>query len=312
MRGAARWAAVATCRRRHRLPPPPPTDALYSPAQDVLPSPDRLLTDRGSYIAYLEVRTFLLPAPLPHARRHSTALQPTRRTNGPTLDSCQSSALLSLSSQSQLERVSAACLTVTSFDERLEQAVSAIRCLEEKTLNLARLVAVTQQFAEQQEVAQRESAAEIQRRLRSVEARLEELEEPARAAAWEAKLRAGELGQVDGQTAGHVCIGCTRTNHIGTRSTAGSRDSLRACGRCACRAPTLPQRSGMLTALPLKLGSHSVLHCRPPLLLPHRSVCTSRCQACGNGGHLRGGAGGGCGPPAGLAGGGVPRCPPGA
>lgn len=94
--------------------------------------------------------------------------------------------------------MSAACLTVTSFDERLEQAVSAIRCLEEKMLNLARLVAVTQQFAEQQEAAQRESATEIQRRLRSVEARLEELEEPARAAAWEAKLRAGELGQVGG------------------------------------------------------------------------------------------------------------------
>lgn len=112
--------------------------------------------------------------------------------------SCQPSTLISLTSQSQLERVSAACLTVTSFDERLEQAVSAIRCLEEKMLNLARLVAVTQQFAEQQEAAQRESATEIQRRLRSVEARLEELEEPARAAAWEAKLRAGELGQVGG------------------------------------------------------------------------------------------------------------------
>ena len=144
------------------------------PPQDALPSPDRLLTDRGSYIAYLE---------------------------------------------SQLERVSAACLTVTSFDERLEQAVSAIRCLEEKTINLARLVAVTQQFAEQQEAAQRESAAEVLRRLRGVEARLEELEEPARAAAWEAKLRAGgcagageewagrRVGRRMGRLGGlHVCV----------------------------------------------------------------------------------------------------------
>lgn len=105
--------------------------------------------------------------------------------------SCPVSHHCAYSLQSQLERVSAACLTVTSFDERLEQAVSAIRCLEEKTLNLARLVAVTQQFAEQQEAAQRESAAEILRRLRGVEARLQELEEPTRAAAWEAKLRAG-------------------------------------------------------------------------------------------------------------------------
>lgn len=111
-----------------------------------LPSPDRLLTDRGSYIAYLE---------------------------------------------SQLERVSASCLTVQSFDERLEQAVSAIRCLEDKTLNLARLVGVAQQYAEQQDAAAREAQGELRRRLGSVEARLAELEEPSRAADWEAKLRAG-------------------------------------------------------------------------------------------------------------------------
>lgn len=72
-----------------------------APLQDgALPSPDRLLTDRSSYISYLE---------------------------------------------SQLERVSAACLTVQSFDERLEAAVSGVRVLEEKVLNLARLVSCTQQ-----------------------------------------------------------------------------------------------------------------------------------------------------------------------
>lgn len=70
------------------------------PQDGVLPSPDRLLTDRSSYITYLE---------------------------------------------SQLERVSAACLTVQSFDERLEAAVGGIRVLEEKVLNLARLVSCAQQ-----------------------------------------------------------------------------------------------------------------------------------------------------------------------
>lgn len=106
----ARRAQQPVRRRRHRrrrrcalrrTPAPTPCTKQEAP----LPSPDRLLTDRGSYIAYLE---------------------------------------------SQLERVSAACLTVQSFDERLEQAVSAVRCLEEKTLNLARLVSVAQQYAEQQ------------------------------------------------------------------------------------------------------------------------------------------------------------------
>jgi len=115
-------------------------------AAAALLSPDRLLTDRASYISYLE---------------------------------------------SQLERVSAACLTVQSFDERIESAVSGIRCLEEKLLNLARLVSCTQQFAEAQEAAQRQAAAEAGRRLRDIEARLEELEAPGRAAEWEAKLRAG-------------------------------------------------------------------------------------------------------------------------
>jgi hypothetical protein len=114
--------------------------------EDLLAAPDRLLTDRTSYIAYLE---------------------------------------------SSLERVSAACLTVQSFDERLEQAVGCIRGLEEKLLNMARLVRCTQQFAEAQEAQQREGAAEVGRRLRAVEAAVEELAQPGRTAEWEAKLRAG-------------------------------------------------------------------------------------------------------------------------
>ncbi|PSC74920.1 Chromatin structure-remodeling complex BSH [Micractinium conductrix] len=108
-----------------------------------MPSPDRLMTDRSSYISYLEA---------------------------------------------QLERVSAACLTVQSFDERLEQAVGGIRALEEKVLSLARLVSCTQQFAEAQEAAQREAAGDAARRLRALEARVEAFE--ATPAEWEAKLRA--------------------------------------------------------------------------------------------------------------------------
>lgn len=83
----------------------PAAPSRASPLQDAAhPSPNRLLTDRSSYIAYLE---------------------------------------------SQLERVSAACLTVQSFDERLEAAVSGIRVLEEKVLNLARLVSCAQQVRKQ-------------------------------------------------------------------------------------------------------------------------------------------------------------------
>lgn len=43
----------------------------------------------------------------------------------------------------------------------------------------------------EQDAAAREAQGELRRRLGSVEARLAELEEPSRAADWEAKLRAG-------------------------------------------------------------------------------------------------------------------------
>ena len=69
---------AATCRRR----PAPPPRALPQGA-----TPDQLLTDRSSYITYLE---------------------------------------------SQLERVSAACLTVSSFDERIEQAASSVAALQKQ------------------------------------------------------------------------------------------------------------------------------------------------------------------------------------
>ena len=55
--------------------------------------PDKLLTDRSTYIGYLE---------------------------------------------SQLERVTSACLTVQSFDQRIETVASAARLLEEKVSTLSR------------------------------------------------------------------------------------------------------------------------------------------------------------------------------
>jgi multidrug resistance efflux pump len=94
--------------------------------------------------------------------------------------------------------VSAACLTVQSFDARLEEAVAAVRSLEERTIGLARLVSTAQQYAEQQGAAQREAAGELGRRLRGVEARLDEVERPGQASEWEERLRAGGLPWLHG------------------------------------------------------------------------------------------------------------------
>lgn len=143
-----RVSAAPRCRSVGRLPPPlpPPKSTRSAGVQDSTPAPDRLLTDRTSYISYLEA---------------------------------------------QLERVSAACLSVQAYDSRIEESVAAVRCLEGKLLSLSRLVSTTQQCAERQECAQREAAAEAARRLSALESRLQELEQPHRVAEWEAKLRAG-------------------------------------------------------------------------------------------------------------------------
>ncbi len=109
---------------------------LPGPAGGPTATPDKLMTDRSSYITYLE---------------------------------------------SQLERVSAACLSVASYDERLEAVTSAVRLLEERTLNVARLVSCTQQYTEQQEQAQREGLQGLARRLAALEDRLGELAAPQRA-----------------------------------------------------------------------------------------------------------------------------------
>jgi hypothetical protein len=50
--------------------------------------------------------------------------------------------------QSQMERMSAACLTVTSFDERINQTAGAASAMEHRLTNMARLLKVTQSFTE--------------------------------------------------------------------------------------------------------------------------------------------------------------------
>jgi len=73
---------------------------LVGPVQDAENiHPDKLLTDRSTYIGYLE---------------------------------------------SQLERVTNACLTVQSFDQRIETVTSSARLLEEKVPVNAAAAAVTQ------------------------------------------------------------------------------------------------------------------------------------------------------------------------
>lgn len=102
--------------------------------------------------------------------------------------------------ESQLERVSAACLTVQTYDERLEAAVAASRTLEDRVVSLARLVSVTQQYAEQQERTARESLEEVRQRLSSLEASLAELTAPPKSREWEARLAAA-AARVDAKLA---------------------------------------------------------------------------------------------------------------
>ncbi len=69
--------------------------------------------------------------------------------------------------------------------------MASVRRLEERTLGVARLASTAQQYAEQQGAAQGAAQAELARRLRGVEARLDELERLGRAAEWEERLRSG-------------------------------------------------------------------------------------------------------------------------
>ena len=84
------WHAILPFSRPFRLAGP------LQDAENI--HPDKLLTDRSTYIGYLE---------------------------------------------SQLERVTNACLTVQSFDQRIETVTSAARLLEEKVPVIAAAAAVT-------------------------------------------------------------------------------------------------------------------------------------------------------------------------
>ncbi|KAL0038138.1 hypothetical protein WJX79_004465 [Trebouxia sp. C0005] len=115
--------------------------------------PDKLLTDRSTYIGYLE---------------------------------------------SQLERVTNACLTVQSFDQRIETVTSAARLLEEKVLNTGRLLKCSQSYAEENESLQKQAVAELTRRTQQVEIAVssgdqrQQQWEAAQDSAWQGRLDALE------------------------------------------------------------------------------------------------------------------------
>jgi hypothetical protein len=97
----------------------------------------KLLTDRNAYMTYLEVADRCPRAP--HAsRRGRIRSQPTALT----LRACGGVA------QSQMERMSAACMTVASFDDRINQVAGAATAMEHRLTNMARLLKVTQSFTE--------------------------------------------------------------------------------------------------------------------------------------------------------------------
>ena len=99
----------------------------------------KLLTDRNAYLTYLEV-----PSPFPRAPHapfhHHGKIQSQRAL---TLTACVGGV-----AQSQMERMSAACMTVASFDDRINQTAGAATATEHRLTNIARLLKVTQSFTE--------------------------------------------------------------------------------------------------------------------------------------------------------------------
>ena len=145
------------------------------------PAPERLLTDRGSYITYLE---------------------------------------------SQLERVTATCLTVSSFEGRLAAAEAAVRGAEARVQSAARLAACTQQYAEEGEELRQRGAEALGARLARVEARLEALASPPpQAAEWEARL-----SQLSSRLDARVQVG------RGRKAACLDHRSARGRGRAHCLA----------------------------------------------------------------------------
>lgn len=71
--------------------------------------------------------------------------------------------------ESQLERVTAACLTVHSFDEQLEAATSRVQALEKKVLNTGRLARCVQEDAQEAAAAQQSAINRLEQRLAALE-----------------------------------------------------------------------------------------------------------------------------------------------
>lgn len=67
--------------------------------------------------------------------------------------------------ESQLDRITASCMTVQSFDERLKAAHSGVCHLEGKLLNVAQLVRSHQAYAEEAESVQRKTLEQVQQRV---------------------------------------------------------------------------------------------------------------------------------------------------
>lgn len=103
--------------------------------------------------------------------------------------------------ESQLERVSAACLTVSTFADRLSDSSNGLCRLEEKLMNVARLVSCTQQYCES-------AVEEINLRLAALEGQIKQ--GPERDGELQAQLSAAtgridaKLSQIDGQVAGSL------------------------------------------------------------------------------------------------------------
>ena len=117
--------------------------------------------------------------------------------------------------ESQLDAVTQACLTAQSFDERLTSLGAATCTLDEKLLNLARLVKCSQSVAEEQEGAYHSAMERMGQRVRAAECAVAALseQEASRVLNASAALRGkGLLG--GGNAAG-------REGRGGARVTAG-------------------------------------------------------------------------------------------
>lgn len=71
----------------------------------------------------------------------------------------------------QLERVSAACLTVQGFSERMEQMQTQFTTQEEKIVNISRLIKLLQSYSD----AQEEDSLNIKNQIKNLSNRVDEV-----------------------------------------------------------------------------------------------------------------------------------------